>query len=123
MVGLSRMISLSARAGVDIHTIVDQLNSCGNCPSYAVRTATKRDTTKGSCCPVALGNVLIDMYNEIQSELNEDCEYIKPQRQKLNNETITKSKKVNNPCPQCGEELRFEGGCHSCMSCGYSKCD
>ena len=35
MVGLSRMISLSARAGVDLDTIIDQLNSTGTCPSYA----------------------------------------------------------------------------------------
>jgi ribonucleoside-diphosphate reductase alpha chain len=25
-------------------------------------------------------------------------------------------------CPECGEELRFEGGCNSCPNCGYSKC-
>jgi hypothetical protein len=37
----SRMISMSARAASDIYTIVDQLNSTGSCPSYAVRSATK----------------------------------------------------------------------------------
>ena len=36
MIGLSRMISIAARAGIDIYTIIDQLNSTGNCPSYAV---------------------------------------------------------------------------------------
>ncbi len=125
MVGLSRMISLSARAGVDIYTIIDQLNSCGNCPSYAVRTATKRDTSKGSCCPVALGNVLLDMYNEIQSDLNEDFEYKKPVKKEIkqSKEIVVKEKVIKNPCPQCGEELRFEGGCNFCPNCSYSKCD
>jgi ribonucleoside-diphosphate reductase alpha chain len=122
MVGLSRMISLSARAGVDIYTIVDQLNSCGNCPSYAVRTATKKDTSRGSCCPVSIGNALLDMYNEIQSELSDDYEYEKPISKHQHIKEI-KADLIKNPCPQCGEELRFEGGCNSCPSCGYSKCE
>ena len=43
MIGLSRMISLAARGGIDIYSIIDQLKSSGTCPSYAVRTATKHD--------------------------------------------------------------------------------
>lgn len=118
MIGLSRMISLSARAGVDIYSIVDQLKSCGSCPSYAVRSATKKDTSKGSCCPVAIGNGLIDMYEEFIKEINEDYEDMdsKPIRQ-------NKKKILVNPCPQCGEALSFEGGCNICKSCGWSKCD
>ena len=26
-------------------------------------------------------------------------------------------------CPECGEKMRYEGGCVFCPSCGYSKCD
>ena len=52
MVGLSRMISISARGGISIETIVDQLNSSGSCPSYTARKVTRRDTSKGSCCPM-----------------------------------------------------------------------
>ncbi len=110
MIGLSRMISLLARSGVGIHTIVEQLNSCGACPSYAVRHATKKDTSKGSCCPVAIGYALLDMYKEMQSELN-GCE--------INDETKDDAPR----CPECGEALTFEGGCNICKSCGWSKCD
>lgn len=118
MIGLSRLISLSVRAGCDIHTVVDQLNSCGTCPSYAVRTATKHDTSKGSCCPIAVGNALLEMYEEMQKELNETIEEtITPLKDKQT------TKKVSNPCPQCGEELIAEGGCFSCKSCSYSKCE
>lgn len=118
MIGLSRMISLSARAGVDIYSIVDQLKSCGSCPSYAVRSATKKDTSKGSCCPVAIGNGLIDMYEEFIKEINEDYD-------DMNSKPIRQNKKkiLVNPCPQCGEALSFEGGCNICKSCGWSKCD
>lgn len=75
MIGLSRMISLASRGGVSIDNILDQLKSCGVCPSYAVRSATKGDTSKGSCCPVAVGNALRDMHKEIQDIICECNEY------------------------------------------------
>lgn len=113
LTGLSRMISLAARAGVSIGKIVDQLDSSGACPSYAVRRATKGDTSKGSCCPMAVGNALIEMWKEVQNETHtfseEVCE-----------ETHTFSKEK---CPQCNEPLVNEGGCTSCKACGWSKCD
>lgn len=116
MIGLSRAISLAARGGIDIYSIVDQLASSGTCPSYAVRRATKHDTSKGSSCPVAIGNALIDMYNEMQNDLfddGDDDEFIEN-----TNKQINKAK-----CPQCGGKLIFEGGCNTCKSCGWSKCD
>jgi ribonucleoside-diphosphate reductase alpha chain len=116
MVGLSRMVSLAARANVPIEKIVDQLMSSGTCPSYAVRRATKKDTSKGSSCPVAIGFALMDMYNEIQKELN-----IKPIYKVETSNSFTE---VENPkCPKCGEELSMVEGCMSCPSCGYSKCN
>ena len=124
MVGLSRMISLSARSGVDIYSIVDQLKSSGTCPSYAVRRATKHDTSKGSCCPVAIGNALIDMYEEFQNELgltdDKDVEEVN-RSNAYNNTFMTAAEKPK--CPECGEPLIFEGGCNICKSCGWSKCD
>lgn len=107
MVGLSRMISLSARAGVDLDTIIDQLNSCGVCPSYATRKATKGDTSPGSCCPIAVGRALKEMHNEL-----------------LGKEAINKPLNVNSPkCPKCGAELIHEGGCNICKNCGWTKCE
>lgn len=111
MIGLSRMVSLASRAGCDIYSIIDQLNSCGTCPSYAVRTATKKDTSKGSCCPIAFGNALLDMWKEVQYEINDDMDV----------KDVTC--KIINACPECGEELVFEGGCNTCKNCGYSKCE
>lgn len=123
LTGLSRMISLSARAGVDIQTIVDQLDSTGSCPSYAVRTATKRDTSKGACCPMAVGRAIMDMYNEMQATI-EGAEV-----PEMNSKTLAKvttnhtesTKKAQ--CPTCGADLIFEGGCVQCKECGWSKCE
>lgn len=127
MIGLSRMISLASRAGTPIEAIIDQLNSCGSCPSYAVRKATKKDTSKGSCCPIAIGYALKDMHDEMMNELFSDCEeeseievkhVIKKDSLKENDINVNSS-----PCPTCGEPLVFEGGCNSCKACGWSKCD
>lgn len=137
MVGLSRMISLSARGGIKIDDILDQLKSCGVCPSYAVRSATKKDTSKGSCCPVAIGNALRDMYNEMQ-EIICECKENKPEltldiketpnsgiSQFLRDMTTLNSKESSlEECPSCHEKtLIHQGGCIQCNSCGYSKCN
>ena len=123
MVGLSRLISLSARGGVDIYSIVDQLQSSGTCPSYAVRRATKHDTSKGSCCPVAIGNALIEMYDELQNELglSEEIDVYNTEVNKEDKNITIENEKPK--CPECGEPLIFEGGCNICKSCGWSKCD
>ena len=122
MIGLSRMISLAARAGCNVNDIIDQLNSTGVCPSYAVRKATKHDTSKGSCCPMAVGNALMEMWKEIQDDLltanpKEKCSV-------LNEVTppATSNGDSGIKCPECGEELVNEGGCNICKNCGWSKC-
>lgn len=151
MTGLSRMVSLLCRAGVDIMTIKDQLDSTGVCPSYATRRATHHDTSKGSCCPMAIGNALVEMYNDMQSELDDKEDDIPITSRKLNKasktiaenfdkatEAINKvadkiaqmakdSGNVYNAptevCPDCGEPLLHIGGCIQCSSCAWSKCE
>lgn len=118
LVGLSRLISLAARGGIDVYAIADQLESAPTCPSYAVRNSTKKDTSKGSCCPTAIGYALIDMYEDMKNDITD--EELKQE------DSLACEKKLNNEkalCPQCGESLYFEGGCNICKACGWSKCD
>lgn len=122
MIGLSRMISIAARGGVGIEAILDQLKSCGTCPSYAVRTATKKDTSKGSCCPVAVGNAIREMHKEILQRLDNCNMSLDDETVELVKAPVSINKDYNNKCPECGEELIHETGCCSCPSCGYSKC-
>lgn len=145
------MVSLLCRAGVDIMTIKDQLDSTGVCPSYATRKATHHDTSKGSCCPMAIGNALVEMYNEIQSELDDKEDDIPITSRKLNkaSKTVTENfdkateafNKVvdklaqlakdsgnvyNAPtevCPECGEPIVHIGGCVQCPNCSWSRCE
>lgn len=123
MIGLSRMISISARAGIDIETIVDQLNSTGSCPSYTARRVTRKDTSKGACCPMAVGTALMEMYNEMQQELRG-----RQEGEDASVKTAPKPRAVPGPaagklyCPECGEPMANEGGCNICKNCGWSKC-
>jgi len=52
---------------------------------------------------------------QMQEDVNRDLGLEKPAE--------LKPGKVVNPCPQCGEELAFEGGCNVCKSCGWTKCE
>lgn len=128
MVGLSRMISLACRGGIKIEDIADQLQSTGACPSYASRTATKHDTSKGACCPMAVGNALMEMWKEMKERIekgnsiialaNSDSQIPSSEsRTSFNPEADNGAK-----CPECGSDLIQEGGCVICKSCGWSRC-
>lgn len=125
MTGLSRMISLLCRAGVDIVAIKDQLDSTGVCPSYATRTAISHDTSKGSCCPMAIGNALMDMWCEMQDDITDEAD--EPSNSPDNEakpDIMAEPVVIDgvSVCPECGAELVREGGCVQCKSCGWSKC-
>ena len=128
MVGLSRMISLACRGGIKIEDIADQLQSTGACPSYASRTATKHDTSKGACCPMAVGNALMEMWKEMKERIEKGNSIIalaNSDSQIPSSESRTSfNPEANNgaKCPECGSELIQEGGCVICKSCGWSKC-
>lgn len=111
MIGLSRMISYAGKLGGTVEGICDQLNSVPACPSYSVRTALKKDTSAGKCCPSAIGRALM----ELQQRYIED--HIEMSTGELKQEEMT----VNN-CPECGAKLNFTGGCNSCPECGWSRC-
>ena len=114
---------------MEINAIVDQLNSSGACPSYAVRFATKHDTSPGSCCPVAIGKALKDMWLEMQDEISDDeDELIEVNGTHENTPVKVIAPKssiptpASNRCPECGEPIVHEGGCDICKNCGWSKC-
>ena len=133
---LARMVSLSARGGVPLDKIIDQLKSANVCPSYAVRTAVHKDTSKGSSCPSAIANALIDMDAEMKTYLKSQTEYrisdIKLYKEALPSERV-KMEIYGKPesiadddrekCTKCGMPLERTCGCISCRNCGWSKCD
>lgn len=121
---LSRAISLLLRAGVDIYSIKDQLDSVFACPAYATRTATKHDTSKGRSCPSSVGYALVEMWEELRNELGLPVGREKVQPRKVKQENIKHNKENDfSSCPECGAELQHVGGCVQCPECSWSKCN
>lgn len=128
LIAISRLISLAARAGVDAREISDQLLSVPACPSYVARTATKHDTSKGACCPNAIGYALLDMCKEMLEEIatDEELENADKTNNKTSNEIPISNEEYQTRCPECGEPLNgasFLAGCVECKNCGWNGCE
>ena len=66
---------------------------------------------------MAIGYALRDMHKQFKECFNHT-------NLNANSDSVEKNDTTNTTkCPDCGEELVFEGGCNICKSCGWSKCD
>jgi len=118
--GLSRLISLSLRSGVDPEAIIEQLKGI-RCPiptwsegvqvlscSHAIALAME----------TRLGGRLKDQesllkYSQAQTEKRE-AEHVLERKDLLNGMPPT--------CPECGAPVQYSEGCLICPACGYSAC-
>jgi ribonucleoside-diphosphate reductase alpha chain len=103
---LSRMISMSLRAGVDPDTVVRQLRGI-RCP-----TPTWAEGGKVLSCADAVGIALEhfvawEKTGEVHTAVVKNTD-------KLDN--------LAGACPECGSALEHESGCAVCRACGFSKC-
>jgi ribonucleoside-diphosphate reductase alpha chain len=103
---LSRMISMSLRAGVDPDTVVRQLRGI-RCP-----TPTWAEGGKVLSCADAVGIALEHFVawqrtGEMRTAVGKSVD-------KLDNHA--------GACPECGGTLEHESGCAVCRACGFSKC-
>lgn len=127
---ISRLMSLALRAGVSLDDIIDQATSIRPCTSYVNRTKTKNDTSVGTSCPSAIGNALKDLKKKMPNIFpieNMNQKNMPTSSNPANNivkQEMMSNKPINSAkCPDCGEELSFEGGCNVCKYCGWSKCN
>ncbi|GAB7021642.1 vitamin B12-dependent ribonucleotide reductase [Salidesulfovibrio brasiliensis] len=95
---IGRLVSLALRSGVEVREIVAQLTGIGGeNPKFVKKKMVQS-------IPDAIAWVFENRYLKGESlgstvgSLNRD------------------------ECPDCGQELVFEEGCHICKSCGFSKC-
>lgn len=107
----ARLTSVALRAGVAIEEILDQLKGI-RCPS-----TIRQQGMKCTSCPDAIAKVVSKVHDMLQK--NEGAPLLSPWQA-----SKPKSKELESGnCPECGEKLEHEGGCVSCRSCGYSKCN
>ncbi len=95
---IGRLVSLALRSGVGVREIVQQLKGIGGeNPKFMKKHLVKS-------IPDAIAFVFESRYlqgNHVDGDVAS-----------LNREL----------CPECGEPLVFEEGCHICKLCGYTKC-
>jgi ribonucleoside-diphosphate reductase alpha chain len=103
---LSRMISMSLRAGVDPETVVRQLRGI-RCPS-----PTWAEGGKVLSCADAVG-IALEHFLAYQATGEVHTAVIK-NTDELDNHA--------GACPECGGTLEHESGCAVCRACGFSKC-
>ena len=117
--GEAILISQILRCGGNLEDIKKSFNGIDACSSCTISRMKGKDIS-GKNCP----NILLNLVLEAQRQLQ-----IEPVESLVNNEQVKtieeKAIAIDNKiiCPMCGEKLRPEGGCYTCNSCGYSKCD
>ncbi len=103
---LSRMISVSLRAGVDPDAILKHLRGI-RCPS-----PSWTEGGKVLSCADAVGIVMEHALTYM--ETGEAGRGVTKSSEKLDY--------LSGACPECGGSLEHESGCAVCRACGYSKC-
>jgi ribonucleoside-diphosphate reductase alpha chain len=113
----SRLLSAALRGGVPVEYLITQLDKAGTCPSFLYKKGKGEKVSKGKSCSSAIANVLIDILREFK---NNDTEEKQSTSDIIKEQPTTDT--IKNPCPECGADLIYEGGCNTCRSCGYSHC-
>lgn len=112
---VSRLLSACIRGGIPIEHVVKQLQKAGTCPAYQYAKGAGKKLSHGKSCASAIAHVLKEILLDRPPEHNYSPEKMVPNKAPV--EKVEPEK-----CPECGESLRFEGGCCICPSCGWSRC-
>ena len=96
--GLSRMISLALRCGIDPKDVIKQLKGI-KCP-----VCQNRKDVEALSCPDAVAVALLEALKESGME------------------DVPEKASEKLKCPDCGNELQLAEGCVTCPECGWSKC-
>jgi len=102
----SRLISIALRSGVAKDAIVEQIRGI-RCPA-----CIRRDGVNVTSCPDAIARALQSVAKAsaaVRAGQNEQA-------------AAQNAAQQYGQCPECGEPMIMESGCHICKSCGYSKC-
>lgn len=112
-------ISMSAllRVGGDLKQLEKAFSGITPCPSFISSRAKGIQLSTGNYCGMAIINEVKAFLKEVN---NENVPNVKNKK-----ETNKKNKETEGvECPECHKKtLIMSGGCQTCSSCGYSKCD
>ena len=132
------------RLGGELENIERAFTGCGSCPSFVKTRMSGEKISAGMSCPTAILNMLKEFEREVckkkgvtpSKKMPIDLEFKAPVKVKNKEEIFsTKEKEFLKKygetsfvekfmkCPLCAKEISIVGGCKTCSSCGYSKCD
>jgi ribonucleoside-diphosphate reductase alpha chain len=97
----SRLISLALRSGIDLASVAKHLRGT-RCPSVAWE-----EGRAVLSCADAIASVLGKYTKAKDTDTSKD---------------FGVAKNWAGQCPECGNILIYQEGCHICPSCGYTKC-
>jgi ribonucleoside-diphosphate reductase alpha chain len=97
----SRLISLALRSGIDLASVAKHLRGI-RCPSVAWEE----------------GHAVLSCADAIASVLEKYTEA----KDTGTSKDLGVAKNWAGQCPECGNILIYQEGCHICPSCGYTKC-
>ncbi len=97
---IGRLVSLALRSGIDVKSIVSQLKGIG-----------------GEHPVFQKKGMLLSVPDAIAWVL--ETKYLKATSEKLSSNSSLDGKVQ---CPECGEDMVFQEGCHICPSCSHSRC-
>lgn len=101
---ICRLISLALRSNVPVEQVIKQLRGIGG------SNQIYSDGSKIFSIPDAIAQVLDKNFSHLSDK-------------KTESPSESREKGVSlEICPQCSAPMRFESGCFSCASCGYSTC-
>lgn len=96
---IGRLVSLALRSGIDVRSIVNQIKGIGGeHPIFQKK------------------GMLLSVPDAIAWVL--ETRYLKGGSSEVKHSTL--DGKVS--CPECGEAMHFQEGCHLCPACSYSRC-
>ena len=134
--GIVILMSGILRYGGNLQSIQKALEGVGTCNSFNNAKNKGIKLSKGASCPTAILNTILEFEQEMKGVKPQKIDLLNKMNEKKEEEIFTEEEKKflkengegafalkYNKCPQCGTEILHTGGCVSCPSCSFSKCE